>query len=338
MSITERKDFLGEELEAFVPSDDDKFIEHPDGYIHPNLKQISHSSCDTLHSCARKFELYKLLPSPYKHFGSDANLDFGSIVGIGTQCYLETSDITKAYMEMFLKWKGILDSDSGEKQKKTFWHALYALDQFVHIRHGEFVNYELASFNGKPATELGFIIDFGDGWQYRGFLDALLIDKRLNELVVYEGKTLGGYNFHEAMYKNSGQGNVYKLVVDAIASQLGLETKSSVNVIYSVYRSFKYEWEILPFRKSNTQLALWMKSVLMDIETITRNSKNNYFPMNGANCFAFNKPCAQFETCEISNKYLLRGQEIVEKVDDPEKYQFRFSIEDIIAAQMEKQI
>lgn len=317
--------------------------------VHPNLKLLSHSSSVLLHKCPRKYELYKLSNRSWKSElksinsheelsnvqGSEVHLDFGSVVGIGTQEYLVSGNLDKAIFLMFMAWENYLDNEDGEFSKKTFWYALAALDRFVNFRRNELSGYSVAEFEGKPAIELGYIIDCGNGYTNRGFLDSLLLDNRKKELIPYEGKTTKNKTVHEANYKNSGQALGYKLVTDAISRRLGLETPSSIDVLYSVYKTSSMEWEKFLFRKSYTQAALWIKNILLDIRRIEEYSVIGYFPMQGENCFDFFRPCEHFGTCEMSNSVLVPQVEV--KKDDMSRYQFHFSLEEIIATQFEKQ-
>lgn len=310
--------------------------QYQSGLIHSNLKLLSHSSSVLLHKCPRKYELYKLLPFDLRDMDEDDpdnHLGFGTLVGEGVQHYLQFDNEKKAAFQTFLNWKGDIDDDNGERKKKTFWHALYAVDKFTGFRKTALANYDLAYFDGKPAIELGFSIDLGDGFFYRGFLDALLIDRVKRVLVPLENKTTGTREVHEATFKHSGQALGYSLVLDAIASQLGQELGSSFKVLYCIYKTPSYEWELMPFAKTFTQRATWIKNLLVDKETVIRYAQDGFFPMHGESCYDFFRECKHFGTCEMSNKFLLAG-EIDERKEDESRYQFKFHINDLIDAQL----
>lgn len=304
--------------------------------MHPNLGQLSHSSSVLLHGCARRYELTKLSDRRESNGNSgDTHLDFGSVVGSGTQELLVSNDIKRAAFAAFMQWQKAIDDEDGTRDKKTFWHALYALDKFAGLQRTVLGRYELAYIAGKPAIELGFSIDCGGGFTYRGFLDALLIDKTRNELVVYEGKTTKFKNVHEAVFKHSGQSLGYSLIVDRIATVLEREVGSSYKVIYGVYKSTAMEWEVFNFLKNHTERALWIKNILIDKGHIQEYVKDDYFPMHGENCYNFFRPCEFFGTCTLSNKYIV-GSDIVERVDDPAKYTYNFSLAELIETQLAK--
>lgn len=301
--------------------------------IHPNLKKLSDSSLLTLHSCERKYELYKLLQQDNEE---DGDTRFGHVVGVGVQELFVSGDIRKAYMAAFLRWKDDIDDFEGvDKSKKTFYHVLLALDKFLVIRNTVFGKYDLVYFEGKPAVELGFSIDFGDGFIHRGFLDALLIHRETKELAPYEGKTTKYKNVHEAAFRNKSQGLGYGVVVDRIAKELGLEFSSTYWVNYSIWKTGAAEWELLKFKKNLTHRALWLKNILLDIDRITAYGNDGYFPMRGESCYGFFKVCDFFGTCEMATENVVPQPKLLVEAED--KYQFKFSLEDIIEVQMEKQ-
>lgn len=302
--------------------------------IHPNLKLLSHSSSVLLHKCPKKYQLYKLLPSNPLELDDedrDNHLGFGTLVGEGIQDYLIHSDSSHSTFKTFLNWKRDIDDDNGERKKKTFWHALYAVDKFAGFRRTALADYDLAFFDGKPAIELGFSVDLGDGFFYRGFLDALLVSKSKGILTPYENKTTGFREVAPATFKHSGQALGYSLVVDAVAQAIDHELGSSFDVLYGVYKTAAYDWELLRFRKSFTQRAMWIQSLLIDKETITRYGKHNFFPMHGENCYDFFRECKYFGTCEMASM-VPKVSKVKEEPED--KYRFKFHINDLIDAQL----
>lgn len=304
--------------------------------MHPNLQKSSHSSSVLQHKCPRKFELYKLGLLNKTDDDGDEHLEFGTIVGLGSQEYFVSADKQKAYMSMLLAQKKSIEDDTGERNKKTFWYALNAIDKFTTFRNTDLSRYSVATFEGKPASELGFDIDCGNGNHFRGFLDLLLVDNYLSELIPFEGKTTKFHTVHEAVYKNSGQALGYSLITDAVARSIGMEVKPSFDVIYAIYKSGKMEWEQQKFRKSHSQRASWLRNLIIDFSQVQQFAEMEYFPMHGENCYDFFKPCGAFGICELSNESLLDGKEPEEVKDDPAKYQFHFSLEEIISSQFEK--
>lgn len=306
--------------------------------IHPNLKMLSNSSSVLLHKCPRKFQLYKLLPNKRDEDDEDngGHLNFGKVVGIGVQEYLISGSIERAVFSCFLAWRKLLDDDEGDRARKTFWHVLYAIDKFSGFRKTVISNYDLAYIEGKPAIELGFSIDLGDGFFYRGFLDALLVHRIKNELAVYEGKTTKNKVIDPAMYKHSGQALGYSLLIDAVARLIFKKSiGSAFKVSYAVYKTFAYEWELIEFNKTFTHRAMWIRNILLDKEMVQRYGQDDYFPMFGENCYDFFRVCPHFGTCELSNEYVIGDTGLIPiKEEAEDKYPFKFHIDEIIDAQL----
>jgi hypothetical protein len=303
--------------------------------IHPNLKQLSHSSSTTLHGCPRRYELYKLSPNDPVE-GRTIHTVFGHAVGTGTQELLVSGDYNQAVIKAFAEYPWDLEDEDGAKPKKTFYHAVHAIDRFQGFKASELGQYSIPLYKGKPAIELGYTIDCGDGWIHRGFLDALMIHNMTGEFEVFEGKTTASWNVHPAMYQNSGQGLGYSCIVDAICAESGVPLMSGLKVNYCVYQTTgDMDWRLLQFVKNYTQRALWIKQLLRDIQHISEYGDDGYFPLHGENCYSFGRQCEYFGVCEMKTANLVPNPKV--KLDDPAKYTFHFKLEDIIEAQMQKQ-
>lgn len=298
--------------------------------IHPNLKLLSPSSSVVLHRCARRFEIDKLTGNREEE---TIDTRFGHVVGAGVQTSFITGSRDQSYLSAMLRWHDDLDDDDAVRAKKTFWHSLLALDKFQALRSSYFRDFELVYFQGKPAIELGFSIDCGDGFFYRGFLDALLVSTSTRALVVYEGKTTKFKNIDEASYKHSNQALGYSTVIDTISSQLNYPLSDKYQIRYAVWKTAAAEWETMEFTKSHTQRALWIKNILIDKGHIIEYALDDYFPMHGESCYDFFRQCPHFGTCELQNKYLI-GTNIPVRVEPEDKYQFKYRLEDIIEAQL----
>jgi hypothetical protein len=307
--------------------------------IHPNLQQLSHSSLVTLHRCPRKYELERL--SARNDAWGEVHLDFGKVVGEAVQHYLTHRDINKARWIVYTGWKSGIEDGAEEgrtKANKTFWHALHALDRFTVLLHSHFAEYEVVWFNSpargeRHACELGFSVDCGAGYTYRGFIDCVLRHKRSGKIIVVEFKTTSSWSLHEATYKNSGQALGYSLVLDRIAAALGIDAGASYQVYYPVYKTKEFEWEVFDFNKTHTSRALWIKQLLCDLRHVQEYHEDNYFPIHGESCMDFNRPCDFFGVCEMQTANLIRNP--IVKVEPEDKYDFHFSLADIIQAQLE---
>ncbi|CAM6053480.1 unnamed protein product [Sphagnum tenellum] len=301
--------------------------------VHHNLRHLSHSGLQLLHNCPRKFELVKLSSQVKLDEDEGGHLSFGTVVGNGVQEYLVSGSRDRALFRVFLDWKESIDEEKALKNAKTFWHAIHAVDQFASLNANTYSGYSVAYFQGRPAVEMGFAIDCGDGFYYRGKLDALLIHNIRKEFLIIECKTTGYTNVHEAMYKNSGQALGYGLVVDRIAYDLGLSNSYSVS--YPVYKTRSQEWQEFRFPKSPVQRSTWLQSILIEVGQITQYVELDYFPPHGESCFSFNRECNFFGVCNLSNDTLIGDLARVPiKRDKEEDYPFKFSIQELIEAQL----
>lgn len=320
-------------------------IENDSSGIHPNLGLLSYSSCCTLHTCPRKYQLRKLFSPETQTRERDIHTDFGSLVGLGLQhYYLSNFDLQTTYLMMLSSWKEDLDSEEGLRDKKTFFHALLAIDKFIQVAQTRFKDYELFNVthedtlgvNGTWAgCELGFSVSFFDNFKYRGFVDILLIHKYTRKFLVIECKTTKTKRFHPAQFKNSGQGLGYSLVVDTISSKLGNKQAEAFDVVYLVWSTSEGEWNELTIEHSHTDRAQWLRNILFDIERISVYEKAGMFPMHGESCYSYFRACDYFDLCQMSDKSLQLDK--AKLISDPdEKYMFHFTLEELINAQTEK--
>lgn len=301
------------------------------------LKYMSYSFNETLYTCPRRFELDKLLG---RNEEDSATFAFGKAVGAGTQKYMETESLELAIWEAFKTWTIDLDDTSEEGSKKTFWFACAAIDSFKLIRQGELRKWKLMTLpSGRPASELSFCVDLGDGFGYFGHVDAALQHIDTGALAVFEGKTTKFTSIDESSYKNSNQGVGYSLVLDSIAVQLGIPEGSNYSVFYPVYKTSSMAWEFFPFAKSYTMRADFIQSLLMDKQTIQMYLQNEKFPKRGSGCYNFFRRCAHFDICDMSNRLLIGNSKPSDKVgygNVNEKHDFYFTLDEIIDAQLKR--
>lgn len=304
--------------------------------IDPRILNLSYSSLLTLHSCPRKFQLYKLQHQYDKveDISNSVTFAYGHMVGSGIQKILEQRTLDSVLFEEFLAWDCDIFADN-PKQGKSFWGAWIAIRQFDSMRaNGYLDGYELVQYQGKPAAELSFSIALPDGFIYRGFVDAVLQHRESGEVVVLECKTTAAATVNPAMYKNSAQAIGYSIVLDAIFPEL-----SSYKVIYLVYQSKAAEYIQIPFVKSYYQRALWIQELLLDIEMIKLYEGAGVYPMHGESCYSFFRECEYFQVCTLSTEHITSplNEVGIEKLREAaDKFQIRVSINDLIEAQLAK--
>lgn len=303
-----------------------------EGSIDYRIRQLSYSSLLTLHTCPRKFELYK---KRTEHRAAESEtstitFSFGHVVGEAIQLALTPGiSYEQIVMKMFTTWHADLFSYD-EKGAKSFWDAMIALKRFLSLRESGFLQeYELVFHEGKPACELSFCINFPDGFRYRGYVDAVLRHKITGEVLVLECKTTGSKSLSPTTYKNSAQAIGYSIVLDAIFDQL-----SSYQVLYLIYQTHSRDYTTIPFVKTYLQRALWIQELLLDIETIKLYEGSGVYPMRGESCYNFFRDCEYLQSCTMSNTYITKP--CTPEVEDKEVYQINLSLADLLENQLGK--
>lgn len=295
----------------------------------PRLQRLSYSGLLTLHSCPRKFQLDKLQAEvEYEDAESSVTFAFGHIVGHGIQRALEGVSESQIIWEMFLMWEPDLLSEN-IRQNKCFYRGVFAVQKFLALRNAGYLkDWELVTYNGKPACELSFRISLPGGFYYRGFVDVVLRNTVTDEVMVLELKTTSATNLNPATYKNSSQAIGYSVVLDVLFPSL-----SSYQVLYLVYTTKNYEYNPLPFEKSYLQRALWIRELLLDVEVIQLYEESGVYPMRGESCYEFYRECKYLGVCTLAT----------EKLTDPfteikeEEFQIELSLQDLITSQLSKE-
>lgn len=314
---------------------DNKLIETMD----QRLKLLSYSFLTELHRCPRKFQLTRLRAiederNPLADINQNLTFAFGHAVGEGVQYVLEGLTEDEAIWKMFLNFHADL-SDRNDKQVKSFYHAVAAIQRFLVMRESGFLDgYELVYWSGKPATELSFLIEFPDGFKMRGSVDAVLRHTETGKVLVLEGKT-DSQQLNVAKYKNSSQAVGYSVVLDVLFPEL-----SSYEVLYLVYMTKEMNYEQLKFIKSHTQKALWIQELLLDIEMIKLYETTGVYPMYGHSCYDFYRECEFLSSCNLSTKYLVNAQTAADTGETNSTYTGEYNIKltviDLIAGQLAK--
>lgn len=301
-----------------------------DGTVDYRIRQLSYSSLLTLHSCPRKFELYKKRSTfrTEEAESSTITFAFGHVVGQGIQDVLCGFSREYVMVNAFAGWHADLYAED-TKQNKSFWLALQAIQKFLSLRDQGFLeDYELVYYDGKPAVELSFAITFPDGFRLRGFVDGVLRHRETGKVIVLECKTTST-KLNSSVYKNSAQAIGYSIVLDVLFPEL-----SSYDVLYLVYQTKDLEYTPIPFSKSYLQRALWIQELLLDIETIKLYEGAQVYPMHGESCLNWGRECEYFQSCTLSTAHLTNVCTPAE--EDKTEYQINVTLQDLLEAQFAK--
>lgn len=304
--------------------------------IDPRIRKLSYSSLLKLHSCPRRFQLYKLGASGTEEGPTTSvTFAFGHTVGKGIQDVLEGKSIEQCLYEAFIEWEVDLDADN-PKQKKSFWSALAAIIQFHSMRsNGYLEGYELVYYQGTPSSELSFVLELPDGFHYVGFIDAVLQHRETHKVMVLENKTTSSYAVNPAQYKYSGQALGYSIVLDVLFPEL-----SAYEVTYLIYQTKSQEFVQMMFEKSYYSRALWIRELLMDIDTIKMYEEAGIYPLHGESCFQFGRECEFFQICTLSTERLI--QKLTPEIEEAcekelEGFQIKVSLDQLLQSQLKKQ-
>lgn len=294
-------DFLGETV-----VDNNPIVECPsDG--DPRLKKSSYSSSLLQHGCLRKFQLAKLGTNRRDpdHL-SQLTFDFGHAVGDAVVKLMCGEPRTKVIWELFLHWPNHLFAEN-PKQKKSLFHAIHAIDQFIAMREQGFMDdYEVVMrANGRPAAELSIKITFPHGYTERGYIDMVLRHKVTGKYAVWDNKTSSATFLMPENYKNSSQALGYSVSLERIDPG-----QTEYTVYYLVYMTKLERWEVLEFPKSMVQRAQWIQGKLWDIDELERvkaqEGTYGIWPIRGENCVSFGRVCEYMDMCHMQTENLIK--------------------------------
>lgn len=297
----------------------------------PRILNLSYSSILTLHSCPRKFQLYKLgaQTSELEEHQSLTFL-FGHIVGQGVQDVLVGKSLQECLFNAFINWDMDLFAED-TRRGKSFWVALYAIETFsTVVRPSVFEDWELVYTTSGPAVEMSFMIKFADGFKYRGFVDAVLKNVHTGEVMVLEVKTTSSKLPHPAQYKNSFQAVGYSVVLDTVFPGL-----SSYQVLYLPFLTKEQIFYPMPFNKSYLQRANWIQELFLQTQIISLYEQTGIYPQHGENCYNFFRECEYYHCCNLSTNLLAAPIDEEKLAAEDEKYEFVIDFYDLVAKQLE---
>lgn len=311
-------------------------VELPAGTADPRLLRISYSSLLDLHACPRYYQLKKLQAEKAEEdISSSITFAYGHAMGEGIQQYLiastcgDSDPLQTAVWKAFLAWDYDLLAEN-DKQKKSFLRVVAALTIFdEHVRSGLIADdYEVAIFNGKPAAELSFKIDLGDGVYYRGYVDLILRHKITGEFMILELKTSSANYVNHYTYKNSAQAIGYSVVLDKIAPGT-----TSYGVQYLVWMTKLDRYEAFDFPKTFKQRVHWIQDLLWDkknlLDLVGFYGNDGVWQTRGESCVRFNRVCEYMDICGQQTERLtkpLREDMMVEK----QEYDFTYTVAELL--------
>ena len=286
--------------------------------------RLSYSSLSDFHECPRKWQLSRFA----RKRETTIHTAFGHAVGEAVASIVGGMSVEDATLQAFLGWEvDLLEEHS--KSKKSFATAVEAIKNFHTLwDSGLGEEWEVLMVDGKPAAELGLRVIVGD-FIYRGFVDLVLRNRFTGEIAVLECKTTGSKVALEAQYGMSNQSLGYAVILDKIVPDV-----SSYIVLHLVYSTSTMQWNVFPVHKSLLKRANWLRDLVYEVRTIMMYQEDDTFPTNGASCTNWGRICHWYGMCDQPTAELIPVLPPLE--DDPDsRYQYTFTLEELLEQQME---
>lgn len=289
--------------------------------------RLSHSTLEVLDTCERLYQIEFLLegqraPNEAAHFSR------GHSFGKGVQVYLLTGDMDKALFAAWLAYYPQLEDRPKVSLHRTLHALLCAQETLDTLRE----QYDVVSFQGQPAIELGARIIIDETFYYSMALDLVLQHKETKLYIVVDVKYTGSWLPVEGMFYNSGQLVGYSILLDTIVG----EELAAYGVLYFVCQDKNKEpkelqFHILEWDKTPRDRLKWFITLGLDVERIKRMRELNHFPQRVRSCIRFNKLCHHHGTCGLTI-----GDKERDTETDRYEYQFTFQLDDIIKEHLER--
>lgn len=282
--------------------------------------RLSYSTLQSLHTCERKFQLDKLLVSDFSREDSPSTI-FGKAWGEGVTSYLQHQDQDLALLKLFLAYNPLLE-DSKKDQAKCCYLLMATFPLLDNILQ----DWELVSFNDKPAIELSFRLNISSAYYFVGYVDFILKNRWTGKYAIFDNKTTG-LALHDLspLYQNSEQLIGYSIVLDQIVG----EENSEYEVLYLVGQldksGFNPKPQLLSFPKTLNDRLMWFISLGMDVKHLEEMEELGVYPKRGGSCLQYMRPCIHMGTCQLHSFDRPKERERDETV-----YDFTFSLEGLI--------
>ncbi len=284
--------------------------------------RLSHSALDVLHVCERKFQLDRLLVSELSEREEWPSTVFGRAYGEGVASYMTHQDPDLALFKTFMAYWPIL-----EEERKTQEICMSLVLSSIPHLDNLLMDWEVATFNGKPAIELSFRLNIDSRFYFVGYIDLVLRNKWTGVHGIMEVKHTG-LNIYDLspLYQNSGQALGYSIVLDKIVG----EAQSNYEVLYFAGQlgsgnGFSPKIHTMIYPKTLQDRLNWFITLGMDVERLHLMLDNNVFPLRGASCLQYMKPCKHLGTCNLHGLDTYK-----EEIEDTIVYDFNYQLDEVI--------
>lgn len=314
----------------------------PEGAIRmndPSAKiRLSHSTNALMHSCERKFQKTKLLLTRASREESPA-MCFGKGFGAAVQHYMvlrtmgETAQVAidSAIYEGTINW-GPAEVKDDRRFLERLIHVIQLSQNFSERM---LMEWEIAQFNGRFATELSFRIDINERYYFVGYIDLVLRNIKTRRFAPTDYKTtsLNGEDL-TPNFKYSDQVLGYSIVLDAIVgTQL-----SDFDVNYWVAQLANHGkaalWEAqfkdYSFPKTLRDRFEWFLKLYLDVNYMESLKDLEVYPRRNA-CRAYNRTCQFFGECQFTET-----DQFAPYIEDDTVYDFTFNLNELFTDHQER--
>lgn len=321
---------------ANIQSATSQLVEVPEDAIrmdHPDARvRLSYSTLELLHGCERKFQKTKLLHNPNARDESPAMV-FGSSMGAAWQHYFVLrsfghsvqESIDSALWEAYINYWPILEDDRRFQER-----AYYIMIRSVDFLEKQLKEWEIALFNGRPASELSFNLDINKRFYFVGAIDLVLRHRRSGRYAVVDIKTTSIYGEDlTPQFKFSDQTLGYTIVIDKVAG----EEVTQYDTVYWVCQMpsrgieslYQPNFKEYVFPKTLKDRFDWFLKVYLDVNYIQTLAELDAYPKRGSHCMSFNKVCMFFNECQFTH-----SDTPAIYVPDDKKYDFSYDLDSIL--------
>jgi hypothetical protein len=251
----------------------------------------------------------------------------GKAYGAAVQSYLTFQDTDLAIYEGWKAYTPIVEDDKRSEETfiALFLSSIPNLDNILG-------DWEVATFNNKPATELSFRLNIDSTFYYVGYIDAVLKNLYNGRCAVAEIKTTSlSLTDLSPVYQNSGQALGYSIALDEINGA----DLSHYNTLYIVgqlgRKAFDSTIHLLNFDKTLIDRLNWFIALGMDVQHLHTMLEANVFPMRGNNCLQYMRPCKHFGTCSLHALDIPKQEE-----EDLIEYDFTYTLDTLIDSHLNR--
>lgn len=305
----------------------------------PYKIRLSHSTRSLIHGCERKFQKQRLLVDPNEREDYPATV-FGKAFGHAVQFYFvqrtfgksEVEALEASLYQILLAYTPWLEDD-----RRFFERCAGMFVNSQRFLEDRLIEYRIASFNGKPATELSFRLDIDDTYYFVGYIDLVLQNISTGRFGVTDCKTTSVWRTDlDPYYKNSDQVLGYTVALDGIVGSELTEFDTNYWAFQMANNQkdfFVSNPHNLIYKKTLKDRLEWFVGLKLDIEHLNICTTHDIFPRRGDHCMAFNKPCEYFNECNFTAGDRYKD---VEKFKDDVVYDFVFNLDDLIGQHLER--